>query len=215
MRRVRQGGELLFLNYQGHRFLHNLWHLTETFCERNIHWHIDLADATVFDPLRAARENHLVSTRLFRRGVLTIGTKRPSGMNIMSDEVDTSIRTRRLAWLIWIAVAISMSAHYLSGDRHSVIPAYRSATVNWFAGEPLYNMRGSGFIYLPQTALVFAPWGLLPVAVGEVAWRCTIIAIFAAGVGRFTKMVSSDVRWFLINSIVSAITAVSETVRRR
>jgi len=126
----------------------------------------------------------------------------------MSEGLDASKRTRQLAWLVWIAVAISMSGLSVSGDKHSVTGEYRSASLNWIAGRPLYSMTGHGFIYLPQTALVFAPWGLLPEPVGAVAWRCTIVAILAAGVARFTRLVNGDDRWFLINTIVSAATAV-------
>ena len=114
---------------------------------------------------------------------------------------------RRAAWLVWIALAIVMSFIVLFGVERSVTPNYRDAVADWFAGRPLYNMKGSGFIYLPQAALVFAPWGLLPKPVGEVVWRMTILGVLAAGVARLTRLVSSDDRWFLVTTIASAATA--------
>ncbi len=119
-----------------------------------------------------------------------------------------SPRIRRAAWLVWFTLAIVISLVVLfSKKERSVTPEYRHAVENWFAGRPLYNMAGSGFIYMPQAALVFAPWGLLPKPVGEVLWRWTIVGVLAAGVFRFTRLASSDDRWFLINTIASAGTA--------
>lgn len=122
-------------------------------------------------------------------------------------EASHSPRIRRAAWLVWITVAVIINGIVLFNMERSVTPNYRDAVWNWFAGKPLYNMKGSGFIYFPQAALVFAPWGLLPRSVGEVLWRLTIQAVLAAGVFRFTRLVTSDDRWFLVNSLVSAATA--------
>ncbi|MBS0204937.1 MAG: DUF2029 domain-containing protein [Planctomycetes bacterium] len=126
----------------------------------------------------------------------------------MAEEAPPSPRIRQLAWLVWIALAIAMSLAVLPNPRkNSVTPEYRKAVHNWIAGEPLYNMGGSGFIYMPQAALVFAPWGLLPEHLGEVLWRWTILGLLAAGVFRLTRLASGDDRWFLINSVASAAMA--------
>lgn len=127
----------------------------------------------------------------------------------MDDPLSRSPAIRRAAWLVWIVTTVSICLVVLLDTRErSVTPNYRDAVHHWFAGEPLYNMHGSGFIYLPQAALVFAPWGLLPKPVGEVIWRVTIMGVMAAGVFRWTRTASSDERWFLINSIASVGTGV-------
>jgi len=115
---------------------------------------------------------------------------------------------RRAAWLVWLTLGIVMCLIVLM-DKHerSVTPSYRAAVINWFDGKPLYNMGGSGFIYLPQAALVFAPFGLLPKPAGEVLWRLTILGVLAFSVFRWTRLASTDDRWFLINTLVSAATA--------
>lgn len=123
-----------------------------------------------------------------------------------------SPRHRFAAWVTWIALAAIMCTIVVSDivndkPERSVTKSYRSAVENWFAGRPLYNMGGSDFIYMPQAALVFAPWGLLPKPVGEVLWRCTILAVMAAGVYRVTRQSSLDDRWFLINTVVTVATA--------
>jgi len=78
----------------------------------------------------------------------------------MSETPSPSNRVQRLAWLVWIAVGVAMSALSASGDKHTVTGAYRSGTIHWFAGEQLYEMDGWGFIYAPQMAIVIAPCGL-------------------------------------------------------
>lgn len=126
----------------------------------------------------------------------------------MDGPSNASPSIRRAAWLVWIVLAVVISLVVLFEKKErSVTPNYRAAVKNWFSGEPLYNSKGSGFIYMPQAALVFAPWGLLPKPVGEVLWRWTILGVLALGVYRFTRVASLDDRWFLINSIASAATA--------
>jgi Glycosyltransferase family 87 len=122
----------------------------------------------------------------------------------MSDETLDQRRARQTAWIVWLVVTIVISIIIHIGKERSVTVSYRSAVEHWFAGEPLYNMGGSGFIYLPQAALVFAPWGLLPKPLGETLWRWTIIGVLAVGVSRLTRLVSRDERWFLIGTVCTA-----------
>lgn len=143
----------------------------------------------------------------------------------MNEVAGRSPRIQQAAWLIWVVLALAMSIVVLrtmpdlsltwkpakvaignSSSERSVTGSYRMAVHNWFAGEPLYNMAGSGFIYMPQAALVFAPWGLMPKPIGEVLWRWTILAVFASGVFQLTRLFSSDDRWFLITTLASAST---------
>jgi alpha-1,2-mannosyltransferase len=115
---------------------------------------------------------------------------------------------RRVAWAAWIgmAIVIGLILYFddLNGRERSVVPNYRAAVVNWIAGNPLYNMGGSGFVYAPQCALVFVPWAMLPKPYGEIVWSWTILAVLAVGVFRLTRMVSHDDRWFLISTVVTA-----------
>lgn len=127
----------------------------------------------------------------------------------MDEPLVKSPATRHAAWLVWIVLTVAICLVVLLDTKErSVTPSYRDAVHHWFAGEPLYNMHGSGFIYMPQAALVFAPWGLLPKPVGEVLWRATIMAVMAAGVLRWTRVFSSDDRWFLINTIACVGTGI-------
>lgn len=125
----------------------------------------------------------------------------------MTPFVVQSTKFSRAAWGVWIALTLVVCLVVVTAKERSVTPSYRRAVENWIAGKPIYNMAGSDFIYFPQAALVFAPWGLLPVPVGETLWRATILGVLAAGVYRFTRLASADDRWFLINTFASAGTA--------
>jgi hypothetical protein len=74
----------------------------------------------------------------------------------------------------------------------SVVPAYYDAANRWFAGENIYNLDGYGFVYLPQSALLFAPFALLPSWLSDIAWRCVNVGLFAWGFKRLATLVSRD-----------------------
>lgn len=126
----------------------------------------------------------------------------------MGESVYQSKAVRLTAWSVWIALAIVCNLiTLLETTERSVFPNYRAAVKNWIAVEPLYNLGGSGFVYAPQAAMVFVPWGILPKPFGEIVWAWTNLGILAAGVYRFTRLLSTDDRWFLVNSLVSVAMA--------
>lgn len=129
----------------------------------------------------------------------------------MSSELPLSVQCRRAGWLVWLTLFVSVSIAVVvsiaQGKERSVTPAYCSAVTNWFAGEPLYSFQGQGFLYLPQAALVFAPWAMLPHTACEIIWRLSIIGILAMSVAKLTTLLNGDGRWFLVNSIASTVMA--------
>jgi hypothetical protein len=135
-----------------------------------------------------------------------------SGKNGMPTETRVSIAYCRAAWMVWIMLAAVMSvAVVVSIERRaerSVTPAYQSAVDNWIASRPLYNLQGKGFLYLPQAALTFAPWALLPHTVSELTWRYFILAVLAVSVARFNRCLGGDGRWFFVMTMSSALLAI-------
>jgi len=95
-------------------------------------------------------------------------------------------RDVRFAWTGWAALFLVVTAIILSGTDRTVVPAYRTAALNWLAGRGLYDGTGiGGFVYFPQAAILFIPFALLPQVLGEVLWRLVIIGAFAAGLRSF------------------------------
>lgn len=129
----------------------------------------------------------------------------------MSDETELSVIHRQAGWITWLLLtaAITFAVIYsiLMEQERSVTPAYCSAVVNWFEGRSLYNLQGHGFLYLPQAALVFAPWAIVPHDISELLWRWTIIGVMALSVARLTRLMGGDGRWFCAISISSAVLA--------
>lgn len=98
----------------------------------------------------------------------------------------------RNAWFIWAAFIVAIVAFAWSeGFSHTVTPAYRVGSGNWLAYQPIYDHGDwSGFLYLPTSALVFAPFTLLPHDLGEALWRVTCLVVLAWGVRRASVAVS-------------------------
>lgn len=65
----------------------------------------------------------------------------------------------------------------LKPDRNTVFTTFRAGGEAWMHGKALYeNYRG--FVYSPLAAALFAPFALLPVAVGNILWRLLNAAVY-------------------------------------
>lgn len=90
------------------------------------------------------------------------------------------------AWLGWMALFLVTAAIIIAGSNRSVGYAYRTAALNWFAGQGLYDGSGvGGFVYFPQAAILFAPFAVIPQTMGEVLWRLVNTGVFALGLRSF------------------------------
>ena len=129
----------------------------------------------------------------------------------MSVDTFSLSRYRHSSWWSWLAltavVTFTVVVSIVKGQERSVTPAYQSAVVHWFAGEPLYNMEGHGFLYLPQAALTFAPWAMLPHSASELVWRWCMIGVLAASCIGLTRLLGGDDRWFFAISASSVVLA--------
>ena len=129
----------------------------------------------------------------------------------MSVDAQLLSRYRQSSWWSWLAltgvVTFAVLMSIMVGQERSVTPAYQSAVVHWCAGEPLYNMEGHGFLYLPQAALTFAPWAVLPHTASELVWRWCMISLLAASCIRLTRLLGGDERWFFAISASSVVLA--------
>lgn len=129
----------------------------------------------------------------------------------MSSDGPSSDRYQTAGWMAWLGltmvIVVVVANSIMINQERTVTPAYRSAVVHWFAGEPLYNMHGHGFLYLPQAALTFAPWGMLPHWLCEPLWRMALLVVLAASVMRLNRALKGDGRSFLVISISTIVLA--------
>ena len=98
----------------------------------------------------------------------------------------------RWAWTSWAILLVIISIIILCGNEKTVTPAYRQGATSWLAGTDLYIYEGVGFVYLPQAAVAFVPFSLLPPTASEIAWRCFILAVLVSGLWRFAALASRE-----------------------
>ena len=98
-------------------------------------------------------------------------------------------QAEKYAWLGWLALFLVTAALILAGSSRSVVHFYRTAALNWFAGQNLYDGSGvAGFVYFPQAAILFAPFAVIPQTMGEVLWRLVNTGVFALGLRSFARL---------------------------
>ncbi len=101
----------------------------------------------------------------------------------------SSERNVRIAWSGWAALFLVIAVMIAAGNTRVAIPSYWIAARNWLAGRGLYDGTGvGGFVYLPQAAILFAPFAVLPPALCEVLWRVVNIGTFAMGLRSFSRL---------------------------
>jgi len=103
-------------------------------------------------------------------------------------------RLATLAWLAWIIawaiVSFLVSLHY---DQRNESIVYGRAGEDWMARRDLYshNDGGDGFLYLPQSAMLYAPFALPGHPAGDIAWRALGLALYATGIWRMVRNFSA------------------------
>lgn len=117
----------------------------------------------------------------------------------------TEPRDERNAWKVWLALFLLLSVGICLGSEKSVAVHYSRAALRWLNGEPLYNGRGSCFIYLPQAAILHVPFALLPRYADEILWRALTIGLFALGLLRLCRLaeLGHQIRLFPLATCVS------------
>lgn len=101
----------------------------------------------------------------------------------------------RYAWVGWTALFLVTAAIIIAGSNRTVVPSYRLAALNWIAGRGLYDGTGvGGFVYLPQAAILFVPFAMIPQILGEVLWRLFTIGTLAVGLRGFAGLAGEKSR---------------------
>jgi hypothetical protein len=86
-------------------------------------------------------------------------------------------------WLLFALIVGLIVA--IQPDRRTVTLEYRQASEKWWAGhESLYDTSQVGYLYLPQAAILYTPYQLLPKRLGEPLWRWTGLALLGLGLWR-------------------------------
>jgi len=90
------------------------------------------------------------------------------------------VHALRVALGVWILYAVIIATLVaVQPDRRSATLEYQWATQNWWGGEKSLYRKKNGYLYLPQFAIFYTPYELLPDRVGEPLWRLTCLASLA------------------------------------
>jgi alpha-1,2-mannosyltransferase len=91
----------------------------------------------------------------------------------------------------------------LAGHRRDVTHHYRAASQRWLQREPLYSDTGHGFLYFPQSAILYIPLAILPNDLSEILWRGLILSVFAVGVFRLARLAgrASGIEFFPLTTM--------------
>lgn len=112
---------------------------------------------------------------LFRR---TLGAEFPSSRE----------HSIRLTWFVWAGYFLAVCVvFFLKETGRPVNYAYACGAQRWVKGRDLYGGEG-GFIYPPQSAVVYVPFYLLGGPGEQVLWRLVTIGLFAAGVFQLARL---------------------------
>ena len=101
-----------------------------------------------------------------------------------------------LGWVAWASFTIVMAVLAFTRPKH-VIGAYYEGVQNWWSSHEIYSNTGTGFLYLPQAAILFSPFALLPAKLGEATWRIVSLALFALALRRLSRLASTSRAGFL------------------
>lgn len=82
---------------------------------------------------------------------------------------------------LWLLYAAVLAGCVLWDKERTTTRSYRQGAAAWVAGQPLYDDTGRGFIYFPQSAVVFIPFAALPHQAGEILWRWANLALLGVG----------------------------------
>jgi alpha-1,2-mannosyltransferase len=89
-------------------------------------------------------------------------------------------RALLIALGIWVIYGLTISTIVaIQPTQRSATLEYQHATDNWWSGQKSLYRKKNGYLYLPQFAMFYTPFELLPDRVGEPLWRLTCLAALA------------------------------------
>ncbi len=110
------------------------------------------------------------------------------------------INNDTVAWIAWVVfTGVIALVVFVTFPKHSVLHSYWDASQNWWQSKDLYphlvwyhNLKvyvfgGMGYLYMPQSAILFTPFTWLPRLSGEIIFRVISIAALAFSLREFLK----------------------------
>jgi len=99
------------------------------------------------------------------------------------------------AILVWtiplLLISVSVAVH---PQHRTITGVYHEASEAWWQNQNLYRTGPgpAGFYYLPQFAILFAPFHAIPTPVGDILWRWLSLGVLVHGWWKLTRLVSTN-----------------------
>ena len=100
-----------------------------------------------------------------------------------------NVRIARILWGVFVVIVCIIVA--LPSHHRTVTLVLRHASIGWFEGQDIYA-PSKGFLYLPQSAILFAPFAYLPFHTSEVLWRIVCLGGMATAIWRLARLATSE-----------------------
>ncbi len=115
-------------------------------------------------------------------------------------------RSFKFTLLLWFLYAVVMI--FFTGHLRTVSINYWLAANHWLAEQPLYNHSGIGFIYFPQSAILYTLLTPFTFEKSEALWRVLSLSIFIWGLFRVSELISNLTQYelkksFLISTLIA------------
>ena len=138
---------------------------------------------------------------------------------------NSNLYARRL-WLLFFAI-VALLAFFQPAQRN-ITHHYSRAAYNWWNSENMYSLSGSGFLYFPQSALLYTPFAwqkfpeniavfkkqplsetllpTLPLRLAEVLYRAFSLGLLCWSIWRMCELFKIESRYsslFLLGPLLS------------
>ncbi|MEO6053389.1 MAG: glycosyltransferase family 87 protein [Chthoniobacterales bacterium] len=148
---------------------------------------------------RLAFQRATFTTNRMTQNPTTLWQRGWNWLNSLSE--DKAFRAALGFWLIFgLIVAIIVA---VQPDRHTATLEYQWAAAKWWKSVTIYQ-KTNGYLYLPQWAMLYTPYQILPTRIGEPLWRLTMLAFLAWTVWLAAGKISKDRKSaiFLVASVL-------------
>ena len=145
-------------------------------------------------------------------------------LNTLFWSVNSNLYARRL-WLLFFAIVALLA--FFQPTQRNITHHYSRAAYHWWNSENMYSLTGSGFLYFPQSALLYTPFAwqefpkniavfkkqplsetllpTLPLRFAEVLYRAFSLGLLCWAIWRMCELFKIESRYSSLFSLVTVL----------
>jgi hypothetical protein len=102
----------------------------------------------------------------------------------------------RCAWLFWLAMLVYLSFFAGFNTRLLASTDYYHAAQQWLTQQSIYDGQGWSFIYFPQSAVLYLPFGIFSPKISDILWRVFLVVLLSSSFWQLKKIAPFPTKWF-------------------